>query len=208
MPLRLAWALTIHKSQGITAHQGCIVSFAGCNGPAPVGKLGLAFVAWTRATNWHLMAFHKLSPLADFLSARLTREFSARAEFEHKADAMFAKLLEKRGTSPEALLVEHERHLQAQTLANEGREPTHAELADMRAMLSAAGVAPVSDKCHAVLRAAVGPQRRWALEFCGIVPRGEEMCARQGGPTLRRSQGCVDAELLPGPVGSGGGGGG
>lgn len=38
------------------------------------------------------MAPHKLPPPADRLSARLTREFSARAEFEQKADDMFAKL--------------------------------------------------------------------------------------------------------------------
>ena len=46
-----------------------------------------------------------------------TCEFSARAEFEQQADAMFLKLLERHGTSHEAPLAEHERHLQAQTLA-------------------------------------------------------------------------------------------
>ena len=110
-----------------------------------MGKLGLAFVAWTRATNWQSMAFHKLPPLTDFLSVRLTKEFSARAEFESKADAMFARLLERRGTSPEALLAEHEQHLRTTTQAKEAREPTDAELADLRAMLSAEGMAPVSD---------------------------------------------------------------
>ena len=100
-----------------------------------MGKLGLAFAAWTRATNWQSKAFHKLPPLADFLSAYLTREFSAKSEFEQRADAMFAELLKRRGASPEAMLAEHERHLRAVTLANEGREPTDAEVGDLRTML-------------------------------------------------------------------------
>ena len=145
IPLRLAWALTIHKSQGITAHEGTIVSFDGCKGRTPVSKLGLAFVAWTRSTTWSRMAFHKLPPFADFLAARLSREFSARADFEQKADALFAMLLERRGLSLDKLMAQHESHLQTTICAKEGRHPTEAELADLRAMLSAAGVAPVSD---------------------------------------------------------------
>ena len=121
------------------------MSFDGCKGRAPVAKLGMAFVAWTRATSWSRMCFHKLPPFADFLAARLTREFSARADFEHKADVLFVKLLERRGMSAEALVAQHEKNLQATTLAKEGRHPTNAEITDLRAMLSAVGVAPVSD---------------------------------------------------------------
>ena len=113
LPLRLAWALTIHKSQGITAHEGCIVSFAGTRGRSCVSKLGLAFVAWTRATSWHKMAFHQLPPMAEFMAARLTREFEARSTFEQKAASMFAHMLKRRGVSPEALLRAHEEHLTA-----------------------------------------------------------------------------------------------
>ena len=91
------------------------------------------------------MAFHKLPPFADFLAARLTREFAARADFEHKADALFVKLLGRRGISPEALVAQHEKHLQTTTFAKQGRYPTEAEVADLRRMLSTVGVAPVSD---------------------------------------------------------------
>ena len=91
------------------------------------------------------MGFHKLPPFAHFLAVRLTREFSASADFEHKADVLFVKLLERRGMSAEALVAQHEKNLQATTLAKEGRHPTNAEITDLRAMLSAVGVAPVSD---------------------------------------------------------------
>ena len=47
--------------------------------------------------------------------------------------------------SAEALVAQHEKHLQATTLAKESRHPTNAEIIDLRAMLSAVGVAPVSD---------------------------------------------------------------
>ena len=79
VPLRLAWALTFHKSQGITAEEGCVVSFDGARALQTVSKLGLAFVTWTRATRWEKMAFHKLPPLADFVAARLTWEFRPEA---------------------------------------------------------------------------------------------------------------------------------
>ena len=67
--------MTFHKSQGITAKEGCVVSFDGARGTQTVSKLGLAFVAWMRATLWQKMAFYKLPPLEDIIAARLTREF-------------------------------------------------------------------------------------------------------------------------------------
>ena len=194
LPLRLAWALTIHKSQGITTHEGSIVSFDGCSGRAPVAKLGLAFVAWTRATKWGRMAFHKLPPFADFLAARLTREFSARAEFEQQADAMFLKLLERRGTSHEALLAEHERHLQAQTLAQEGRDPTGAEIADLRAMLSAVGVAPVSDSVTRYCEQQSGRKAGGLWSFVASFRAEKKSAPAKGG---RRRAGTKAADAVP-----------
>ena len=146
LPSRLARALTIRKSQGIAAHEGGIVSFDGRSGRAPAAKLGLAFAARARAASWGRMAVHELPQFADFLAVRLTRGFSARAEFAQQADAMSLELLERRGMSHEALLAEHARNLEAQILAQGGRGPTDVpDIADMRAMLSAAAVAPLSD---------------------------------------------------------------
>ena len=91
------------------------------------------------------MAFHQLPPHAEFLATRLTREFSARATFECHAGAAFLELLRRRGTSHEALLAVREKPSHRQAQEREGRDPSGAEIADVRVMLSAEGAAPVSD---------------------------------------------------------------
>ena len=145
VPLRLAWALSIHKSQGIVAHEGCIVSFDGVQGSSSVSKLGLAFVALTRTTTWAKMVFHKLPRFEDFLSARLTNEFEAKSAFESKAGALFTAFLQRRGITEEALLRQHEEHYKAIVVEKEKRIASDEELADLRAMLSTHGVAPLTD---------------------------------------------------------------
>ena len=66
IPLRLAWALTFHKCQGITAIEGTIISFLGCHMTSPVSKVGLPFVGWTRATSWAKVAFQALPSWSNF----------------------------------------------------------------------------------------------------------------------------------------------
>ena len=135
-PLRLSWALTFHKSQGITAEEGCVVSFDGARGSQTVSKLVLAFVAWTRATMWEKMAFHKLPPLEDVVAAHLTREFAARCAFESKADDLAVEFLQQHGMTVEPLVHAHEDHFKA-VEAKMGGQATDAELADLRAMVGA-----------------------------------------------------------------------
>ena len=83
--------------------------------------------------------------MEDFLSARLTKEFEARSAFERKADDLFIAFLQRRGMTEDALLLEHETHYKTTVAEREQRVASDEELADLRAMLSTHGVAPVTD---------------------------------------------------------------
>jgi hypothetical protein len=156
VPLKLAWCLTIHKSQGITAQEGTIVSFKDSKMFRAVSRLGLAFVAWTRATTWSKVAFQSLPPLEDFLAVRMTKDFQLRETFEIEADKLHDALLSRRGITEESQLMGHRIHLQTFLLQSETRQPSEEEIRDLELMLQQRGVAPVSDSVQ-----------RWGQERVG-----------------------------------------
>jgi hypothetical protein len=145
VPLKLAWALTIHKAQGITEPNGVVVSFDGSRMIRAVSRMGLAFVAWTRTTAWERMAFVALPPIEDFLAVRFSREFRAREVFEVWADQLHDALLAARGIDEGEHIQKHQHHLRKFLGQCHQREATEEELADVERMLRCRGVMPVSD---------------------------------------------------------------
>jgi hypothetical protein len=145
LPLRLAWAMTFHKSQGITASEGTVISFKHARMPKPAAKMGLAFVGWTRATAWEKVAFQGLPPFEDFLAIRQQQAFRARELFEVRADERHDLLLEQRGVDEKKHIQEHQGHFARQLRLREDRAPTEQELQDVASMLQQRGVAPIPD---------------------------------------------------------------
>ena len=79
-------ALTVHKCQGLTCHEGCIVDLAVSRPRNPVASLGLAFVAWTRVTTFTKLAFRSLPSLQDFYAVRQNQDFKYRERERESAE--------------------------------------------------------------------------------------------------------------------------
>ena len=95
LPLRLCRALTVHKCQGLTCANGCVVDLAVARPRNPIASLGLAFVAWTRVTTFDKLAFRSLPPLPAFYAVRQSQEFQAREVFESEIADLHEAFLKK-----------------------------------------------------------------------------------------------------------------
>ena len=146
LPLQLSWALTIHKSQGLSLKEGVIVTLETKSSKwSPVKQPGLAFVGWTRVTSWARMAFCALPPLVDFYSVRLTPGFRQRESFEAWADVAHDNFMKERGFHANQEVQAHLQHYRDHLQVKEQRLPTPAEEADIRNMLELRGVSQLPE---------------------------------------------------------------
>ena len=164
LPLRLCWALTIHKAQGLSCEEGVIVDLTVEDKGNPVATAGLAFVAWTRATEWPKMAIRSLPSLGDFLAVRQTADFKRRAFFETWADEAHDKYLrEERGIDEKTMVERHIAHFKAHVRDSEQREASPHEVDDLKAMLAVRGVREISPETLAIAARRLGTTEKPSL---------------------------------------------
>ena len=182
LPLRLAYALTIHKAQGLSLLEGAVVDLQVSNPKRnPVAAMGLAFVAWTRVTTWRRLAFRNLPPFADFLAARLTKDFQLRENFESWADAAHDRFMESRGMTSGDEEKQHLKHFRDCVRLDTGLEPTPAEVDDLIAMLRQRGVLPIPPSLIESVRQRLGGTDKVSMSQVVAAFRGSRQVLKGDG---------------------------
>jgi ATP-dependent DNA helicase PIF1 len=146
LPLRLSWALTVHKAQGLTCPQGIVADLSSSSqARVPAASPGIAFVAFTRVTEWIRMGFRGLPAFGDFLAVRASKLFQAREKSEFDFDILHEKTLQEwMGWTPEEEVQRHLEYSRAAAAACNDAYSAEDE-GDIRMMLSLRGVRPLPD---------------------------------------------------------------
>ena len=83
LPLRLCYAVTIHKAQGMTVPEGMVIDW---KSKMPLASLvGLPFVAMTRAQTVTKVAVKNLPEYVNFLQPRDSKQFKFRKIVEDRS---------------------------------------------------------------------------------------------------------------------------
>ena len=152
VPLRSAFALTVHKSQGLTIPEGTVVDWGGSMDLAT--KPGLPFVGSTRCTTVTRMAMMNLPPFLKFLQARDTPAFRNRQAVEKRLDELHSQTMKKVYGAESEEFELHRRQILSNNDAND--EGTIALLKEVEEQLSRPGVLPIPTQTLEQVRALTG----------------------------------------------------
>ena len=153
-PLRLSWAMTVHKAQGLTAKEGCVVDLRVRSKRNPIALPGLAFVAWTRTESFDRLAFRDLPPLLDFFERRQHKDFKQREKFELQATKKHEAYALSQGVTQEQEIQQH----YAYTERKKGSPLCEDEKQEIKTILTRQGMQPLSQELE-----------KWIAEHEGAV---------------------------------------
>ena len=139
LPFVLAYGITIHKSQGLTLHDGAVIDFKHSPNWMPVATLGLAFVGMSRTKCLEATAFKHLP---DFWAFRLVLQnqlFKLRVILERALDGKADATQQKHRGHTYTLEEDLQQHV-AWTEKIKQRMLEQQEIDDLQGMLRVHGV--------------------------------------------------------------------
>ena len=141
-PLVLCYGMTCHKSQGLTVSTRCVFNMEHEPTWSPFKHMcGLAFVGFSRVTDFAKMAFKNVPDYWTFQSMAETDMFRWRSDLERRLDELHDQTAEIVFQGKSSIKDDVQRH-QAWTESLTGSKMSEEALADLTHMLSVRGVLP------------------------------------------------------------------
>ena len=143
-PLVLCYGMTVHKSQGLTVSTRCVFNMEHEPTWSPFKNMcGLAFVGFSRVTDFSKMAFKHVPDYWTFQGMAETDMFRWRTELEQRLDALHDQTAAIVFQGKSSIKDDVQRH---QTFTEDltGKKMSQEALADLTHMLSVRGVLPQS----------------------------------------------------------------
>ena len=139
-PVVLCYGMTVHKSQGLTLHEGCVFDMEHEPTWQPFRLCcGLAFVGASRVTDFEHMAFRRVPNYWTFREVADTQMFKWRTELEKQLDQKHDATAKRQFFGKASLADDIARHVEWSE-NRKGGALTQAEETDLVQMLSVRGV--------------------------------------------------------------------
>ena len=139
-PVVLCYGMTVHKSQGLTLHEGCVFDMEHEPTWQPFRLCcGLAFVGASRVTDFEHMAFRHVPNYWTFREVADTQMFKWRTDLEKQLDQKHDATAKRQFFGKASLADDIARHVEWSE-NRKGGALTQAEVTDLVQMLSVGGV--------------------------------------------------------------------